>query len=71
MVELNFPRIWRRSSRCDIEDCVEVAFVVGEDRVLLRNSREPGQRIEFTTQAWRAFCAAIAAGEWEQPETGR
>jgi hypothetical protein len=43
-------------------DCVEVSFE--DDSVLVRGSRDrSGSMLTFTRAEWRAFCAAIAAGE--------
>jgi Domain of unknown function (DUF397) len=70
MAELNSPQIWRRSSRCDTKDCLELAVGPQRDRVYLRNSRDPEVQLEVGAEAWRAFCAAIAAGELDQPATG-
>jgi Domain of unknown function (DUF397) len=47
---------WRRSTRCDSGSCVEVA--VTEDRVLLRDSREPdGPRLSVSRTEWLEFLA--------------
>ena len=70
MVELNSPQIWRRSRRCDTKDCLELAVGPQRDRVYLRNSRDPDVHLELSAQAWQAFCAAVAAGELDQPATG-
>ncbi len=71
MAEFNGPATWRRSSRCDTMNCVEVAFVGGPDRVLMRNSRQPELSLTVDTQAWRAFCTAVAAGALDRPVAGR
>ncbi|MBX6355517.1 MAG: DUF397 domain-containing protein [Micromonosporaceae bacterium] len=63
MPELNSPQVWRRSSRCDIKDCVELAVDPRRDRVYLRSSRDPQVQLELSADAWRVFCAAIVAGE--------
>jgi hypothetical protein len=70
MAQFNLPKVWRKSSRCDTSTCVEVAFSPERGRVYLRNSREPEVHLEFDAGAWRAFCAAAAAGELDQPATG-
>ncbi len=66
MAELN-SQGWCRSRRCDTKDCVEVAFDPDRDRVYLRNSSAPGQYLELSLQAWRAFRQAIIAGELDRP----
>jgi len=57
-------RAWR--SACgESGDCVEVCFE-GED-VLVRSSRDRGgPALTFSQAEWRAFAAAIAAGELTQ-----
>jgi hypothetical protein len=43
-------------------DCVEVSFE--DETVLVRGSRDRnGPVLTFTRAEWRAFCAAVAAGE--------
>lgn len=45
---------WRRSSRCDSGTCVEVAIT--DERVLLRDSRDPdGPRLSLTRAEWVDF----------------
>jgi hypothetical protein len=57
------PGKWRRSTRCDADHCVEVAFAKG--KVLLRNSRQPtGPVLTFTVDQWRDFCDALASGDF-------
>jgi hypothetical protein len=46
--------LWRRSQVCNPIECVEVALC--EDRVLVRDSKNPGAGVlEFTRDEWRAF----------------
>ena len=62
MADLDPRMNWRRSTRCDADHCVEVAFF--DERVLVRNSRFPtGPVVIFTPAEWREFCGAVAAGE--------
>jgi hypothetical protein len=52
---------WRRSSRCESHNCVEVALVRGG--VLVRDSGAPdGPVVEVDGAAWRAFCTGLRAG---------
>lgn len=52
---------WRRSSRCESHNCVEVAHRA--DRVQLRSSQDPdGLVVEIDPDSWMSFCAAIKAG---------
>jgi hypothetical protein len=56
------PTNWRKSGQCESLNCIEVAF--DEARVAIRNSASPnGPFIEVTAGAWKAFCAALRAGE--------
>ncbi|MCW6009006.1 DUF397 domain-containing protein [Micromonospora sp. CPCC 205371] len=55
------PGAWRRSSRCEAVECVEVRL--GSHRVGVRDSVS-GHAIEVPPPAWRAFCAGIKAGDF-------
>lgn len=60
-------RAWRRSSRSEYNNCVEVRFV-GES-VPLRNSRDPdGPILVFTAREWDAFVAGVKRGEFDRPQ---
>ena len=55
---------WRKSSLSASGNCVEVAN--GVDRVLVRDSKNPGgPRLEFTTLEWRCFVEAVRLGEFD------
>jgi hypothetical protein len=55
---------WVRSSLCASNACVEVAHA--EDRVLLRDSKQPAVApLEFTTAEWAAFLAGARGGEFD------
>lgn len=61
---------WRRSSRCESHQCVEVAFL--PDRVLARDGRgADGPVLTIGERQWRAFCAAVTAGRLLAGPTGR
>ena len=61
-----FERRWRKSSRSQFNNCVEVCFV--DDRVPLRNSRDPdGPVLVFTAPEWDAFVAGVKLGEFDRP----
>jgi Domain of unknown function (DUF397) len=53
MVDL--PQVaWRRSSHCDTNSCVDVAFL--GDRVAVRDSKdENGSVLVFSLAAWTTF----------------
>jgi hypothetical protein len=57
---------WRRSSRCETAQCVEIK-VVGEaagDRVLMRDSKDPeGRVLTFSAREWVAFLASLRGGD--------
>lgn len=56
------PTNWRKSGQCESQNCVEVAF--RDSGVAIRDSASPdGPFIEVTATAWKAFCAALRAGE--------
>jgi hypothetical protein len=53
---------WTRSTRCAINDCVEVMQTeTGE--VLLRNSRRPGAFLRFTREEWAGFVDGVERGD--------
>ncbi|MEV4756154.1 DUF397 domain-containing protein [Micromonospora sp. NPDC049559] len=54
--------IWRKSIRCESQQCVEVAEV--EDGVAIRNSTDPHQHIVFGAAAWRGFMTTLRKGNW-------
>jgi hypothetical protein len=56
---------WRKPSRCRRQECVEVSHQNGV--VLLRDSARPDAVLSVTAASWRAFTAAIRAGEFDQP----
>jgi len=57
---------WRKSSRSQYNNCVEVCFV-GDD-VPLRNSRDPdGPVLVFTALEWDAFGEGVKRGEFDRP----
>jgi hypothetical protein len=50
--------IWRRSSRCADNACVEVAQLA--DRVLVRGGPRPGgQELSFPSPSWVSFVVAV------------
>jgi hypothetical protein len=51
---------WRKSSRCESFECVEVA--AGGGQVLVRAAAD-GPVLRYPTAAWQAFCAAVKAGD--------
>lgn len=59
---------WRKSSRSDDGNCVEVAFT--DDAVLTRDSKNPdGLVLRLDPQQWRSFITDIRAGGFKSPET--
>lgn len=56
--------IFERSSYCASSCCLEVALVPQAGKVYVRNSRDPGTRMEFSTEEWRAFLAGVKSDEF-------
>jgi hypothetical protein len=59
--ELSFER----SSFCANSCCLEVALMPGTGKVYVRNSRNPGTRMEFSVEEWRAFLAGARSNEFD------
>jgi hypothetical protein len=57
---------WRKSATSGTDDCVEVAFVRG-DEVLVRSSKDRGgPLLRFTPSEWEAFLAGVRAGQFDR-----
>ena len=54
---------FRRSSRCEATNCVEVATM--SDGAIVRNSTTPDTQISFDAASWRGFIAGVTAGEFD------
>lgn len=59
--ELSFER----SSFCANSCCLEVALIPGRGKVYVRNSQNPGTRMEFSAEEWRAFLAGVKSNEFD------
>ena len=60
MAENDRPLVWRKSTACGNQTCVEVATSAGG--VLVRDSKNPdGAHLKFDPAAWRSFIAELAA----------
>ncbi|WP_431881961.1 DUF397 domain-containing protein [Micromonospora chalcea] len=58
---------FRKSSRSDTGNCVEVADRVDGTGVLVRDSKdEDGPRLSISAPGWGAFIAAATAGQFDQ-----
>lgn len=59
--------VWRRSSRCEATQCVEVADEAG--RVLVRDGKlaDGSPVLEFAPGSWAAFVAGARVGEFDGP----
>ena len=53
---------WLRSTYCNGGACVEVAR--SGERIAVRNSGNPGNRLTFPVSNWRDFVADIKNGEF-------
>jgi hypothetical protein len=61
------PR-WIKSTRCASGTCVEVAYV-GDDTVLMRDSKNPDQQFHaFDRASWAAFIDGVKAGDYTWPQ---
>jgi hypothetical protein len=59
-MDLTIAPIWRKSTRSDSTNCVEVADNL-PGRVLVRDSKDPaGPSLAFGPAAWRDFVRAVA-----------
>ncbi|ROO63059.1 uncharacterized protein DUF397 [Micromonospora sp. Llam0] len=58
--------IWRKSSRSDDGNCVEVAHTI--DTVLIRDSKNPdGPMLRFGPQQWHSFARGFLASGLNSP----
>jgi hypothetical protein len=64
-VEVNDELSFERSSYCANSCCLEVALVPGMGKVYVRNSQNPGTRIAFSEEEWRAFLAGVKSNEFD------
>jgi Domain of unknown function (DUF397) len=57
------PLHWRKSSRCDTAQCVEVA--VGIERVGMRDGKSSdGPALWFSVEQWTAFLEGVKGGDF-------
>jgi hypothetical protein len=64
MIKPDVKPQWVKSSFCASTACVEVAQT--ENRVLVRDSKQPGRvPLEFTTAEWAAFLAGARRGDFD------
>jgi hypothetical protein len=57
---------WRKSSRSQTSNCVEVAPLHGTATVALRDSKDPdGPVLLFDRAGWRGFLAGAKAGQFD------
>ena len=55
---------WRRSSRCEATQCVEIAQF--SEHVMLRDSADPaGPTLTFSRVEWEGFAASVRGGEFD------
>jgi hypothetical protein len=53
---------WKRSSRCEHANCVEVA--IADTQVLVRDSACPdGTHLTFSVEAWVTFVESLRSGD--------
>lgn len=56
---------FERSSYCANSCCLEVALVPRLGKIYVRNSKNPGTQIAFSTEEWRAFLAGVKSKEFD------
>jgi hypothetical protein len=54
---------WRRASRCQSGECLEVCSA--DDWVAVRDSNYVSVVVKCSAQAWQAFTTAIKTGEFD------
>lgn len=57
--------MWRKSSRSNLYDCVEVA--PGSLRTWVRDSKNPGVVLSVTGEDWADLICAVRSGELVKP----
>jgi hypothetical protein len=58
--------IWRKSSRCVVDNCLEISLQ--EEQVLLRSTADPSRTVLVcTTGEWHEFAQAVRRGEFDAP----
>ena len=61
--DLTGRAVWRKSSHCADNTCVEVAST--GDRVLLRDSKDRGGPVlQFSRRQWAVFVRRVRGGEF-------
>ena len=57
------PLQWRRSSRCESGNCVEVARI-GESFAVRDSKDDKSPVLTFAAESWASFVADVRAGEF-------
>ncbi len=57
------PVVWQRARVCGTGECVEVAR--DGDAIVVRDSKNPAQKLRYTRQEWRAFVIGVKAGDFD------
>jgi uncharacterized protein DUF397 len=55
---------WRKSSRCESNQCVEFADLGGT--AAMRNTTRPDVVLTFPGNSWTSFIAGVRAGEFDR-----
>ena len=55
---------FRKSTFCNVHDCVEIAFVNNGARLIRDSKHRGGPALRFTESEWDAFVKGIKAGEF-------
>lgn len=55
---------WRRATRCNSAECVEVA-ATESDTIVVRSTGSPDNAIGFSRGEWAVFIEAVKVGEFD------
>jgi hypothetical protein len=70
MCEERHKTVWRRSSRCSNNACVEVAKVSADRpvrEIRVRDSKDPrGPELAFGAAAWKTFIEGVKNGDLDR-----
>lgn len=62
---------WERSRRCDTNTCVEVAPDLSDEKVYVRDGKDPeGAIVTFPAADWEEFLEEVAAGKHQPSAWG-
>lgn len=62
---LHMVQVWKRSSRCESNGCVEVGVSVTEGHDLVHVKDDADSVVTFSRAEWLAFIDGVKAGEFD------